>query len=67
MKQGNGNSRAGEQKREPISHAVSPGAVSQIGTHVGTAQAVEPLYKGRGFEAPMAGTDTHHKGSQGKY
>lgn len=66
MKQGKASSSgSGAQKREPISHAVNPGAVSQIGAHVGRARAVEPLYKGRGVEAPAPKAMTVHKsGSQ---
>lgn len=67
MKQGTGNSQPGSQKREPIAKAVSPGAVSQLGTHTGAARAVEKLYEGRGYEAPMSGSDTHKSGSQGKH
>lgn len=68
MKQGqasnNGNSG---QKREPISHAVSPCAVDQLGNHVGTRRAVEQLYEGHGYKAPMGkGTTVHPSGTQGK-
>jgi len=65
MKQGPSTSKAGDQKREPISHAVSPCAAGDIGLqYVGKS---EPLYEGRGIEAPLAGTDYHPKGSQGKH
>lgn len=67
MKQGQGTSTQSGQKREPISHVVSPGAVSQLGNHVGNARAIEPLYKGRGIEAPKANTTIHNSGSQGKH
>lgn len=66
MKQGSGNSSMGDQKREPVSHAVDPGAVSQIGVHEVNYVKV-PLYTGRGFEAPMAGSEVHPCGSQGKH
>lgn len=68
MKQGTGNSRPGDQKREPIAHAVDVCSVADIGNQQryirGTSRE---LYEGRGYEAPMAGTDTHHSGSQGKH
>lgn len=70
MKQGTANSRAGDQKREPIAHAVDVCSVSEIGiqqVHVGRGASSRELYEGRGFEAPMAGSDTHPSGSQGKH
>lgn len=67
MKQGTGNSQAGSQKREPISRAVDPGYAAQLGTMTGTAKSVEKMYEGRGYEALMAGSDSHKSGSQGKY
>ena len=67
MKQGTGASRPGSQKMEPVSHKINPGAVSQIGNHVGTAKAVEPLVMGRGVQAPKPKETTHACGSQGKH
>lgn len=68
MKQGTGNSRPGDQKREPISHAVNVSSVAEIGIHqVHTGGSSRELYSGRGYEAPLAGSDTHHSGSQGKH
>jgi len=67
MKQGTANSRSGETKREPISHAVNISGVSQIGCMTGTARSVEPLYAGRGYEAPKAASTSHPSGSQGKH
>jgi hypothetical protein len=66
MKQGNGNSTNSGQKREPIAHAVSPAAVSEIGIHQVRANSL-PLYEGRGLEAPMQGQTNHPTGSQGKH
>lgn len=61
-------SGAGSQKREPIAHAVSEGAVSQLGAHVGGRTAArETLYEGRGFEAPTGGSQVHKCGSQGRH
>jgi hypothetical protein len=54
------------KKREPIAHAVSPAAVSEIGIHQTRATSL-PLYEGRGLEAPMQGTTIHETGSQGKH
>ncbi len=66
MKQGTGNSTNSAQKREPIAHAVSPAAVSEIGIHQVRHTSL-PLYEGRGLEAPMQGTTNHPTGSQGKH
>lgn len=57
---------AGDRKREPISKAVSPGAVSEIGIQQVRTNS-QPLYQGRGFQAPAPqATTTHPSGSQGK-
>ena len=66
MKQGTANNTNSGQKREPIAHAVSPAAVSEIGIQQVRNTSI-PLYKGRGLEAPMQGTTIHHCGSQGKH
>lgn len=67
MKQGHATtSGPASQKREPIAHAVSPAAVSEIGIHQIRHTSV-PLYQGRGLEAPMQGTTIHHTGSQGRH
>lgn len=68
MKQGKGMSSQGAHKQEPISKAVNPKGVAQIGTLVGNAKAVEPLYQGRGATSPAPkATTTHVKGSQGRH
>jgi hypothetical protein len=56
----------GSTKREPIAHAVSVPAVSEIGVQVVRSTSL-PLYEGRGLEAPMVGTTTYETGSQGKH
>jgi hypothetical protein len=56
----------GSTKREPIAHAVSPAAVSEIGIHQVRGTSL-PLYEGRGLEAPMVGTTHYEHGSQGKH
>ena len=66
MKQGTGNSRMGATKVEPKPRAVSPGAVSDLGIHQLRTRS-EPLYQGRGYKAPMAGTSAHKSGTQGKH
>lgn len=66
MKQGSGNSRTGDTKREPISRAVNPGGAAQLGTAV--ISNPTPLYAGRGYTAPApAKVDSHPAGSQGKH
>ena len=66
MKEGTGRTTQSGQKREPIPHAVSPAAVSEIGIHQVRGTSL-PLYIGRGLEAPMVGTTIHESGSQGKH
>lgn len=70
MKQGKATtSTMGSTKQEPISRAVNPEAVAEMGakeTRIGRASSV-PLYEGRGLKAPMSGTQTHQRGSQGKH
>lgn len=67
MKQGQAQSSGtASTKLEPIAHAVSPAAVSEIGIHQVRSTSL-PLYEGRGLEAPMQGTTIHHCGSQGKH
>lgn len=66
MKQGSGNSSRGDTKREPISHAINPGGVSELGNAV--AKNPSPMSAGRGFTAPApVATTTHECGSQGKH
>lgn len=67
MKQGTGNNSASGQKREPISRAISPAAVSEIGikqVHTGPAPS---LVEGRGYKAPLGTSSTHKCGSQGRH
>lgn len=67
MKQGPSNSHPGDQKREPISQSIDPGAVSQIGIKEVNLRP-EPLVTGRGYTAPApVASTTHHSGSQGRH
>lgn len=61
------HSSVASTKREPNSHAVSECAVADIGMQNVYCAPPEPLYKGRGFEAPAISSETHHCGSQGKH
>lgn len=67
MKQGRATSSSmGSTKVEPNSRGVSVDAVADIGVqHIDLRP--EPLYEGRGLEAPKAKTTIHHCGSQGKH
>lgn len=66
MKQGTANNTKGAQKQEPNSQGINPHYAADIGLqHVYVRS--EPMYEGRGIEAPVAGTTTHHCGSQGKH
>lgn len=64
----------GGVKREPISRAVNPAAVADIGimkgNHVMDTGDVpfktRQMYEGRGLQAPMSGCAIHKAGSQGK-
>jgi hypothetical protein len=77
MRQGQASYVKGDYKTEPKAHRVSETAVSQLGTALGNHAmdsggkilrgASKPLYEGRGLEAPMAGEQCHHCGSQGRY
>jgi hypothetical protein len=44
-------------KREPISHAVSPGAVSRMGGALGVGSNYKALYSGAGYSTPQGPTD----------
>jgi len=77
VKQGSATtSRGGSTKVEPMSRAVSPAAVDQMGNMLGNHATDQkggslhggtvPLYQGRGLEAPMVGTTIHKGGSQGR-
>ena len=66
MKQGEAKHVVSGTKQEPISHAVNPAAVAELGIHEVRHSSI-PLYEGRGLEAPMVGTTQYHSGSQGKH
>lgn len=67
MKQGTGRT-TNEGKREPISHSISPGAVSRLGTIVGPGTPFKSLQGDDGvLRAPMASHELHLSGSQGKH
>jgi len=76
MKQGRAtHSGMGSTKIEPAAKAVSPGAVSRLGsaqgTHLTDNREVRlrstNLYEGRGLEAPKASCTTSNCGSQGRH
>jgi hypothetical protein len=53
-------------REQPRVRAASPGAVSQLGTHVANPQAVEPLYGGPSFQpVPLGNTLTNNVGPGG--
>lgn len=77
MKQGHA-SREGKYggKVEPSAKAVNKDWTSQMGNSVGNhvTHQSEPLsgvradpYKGRGYEAPRNKSQSHNRGSQGRY
>jgi hypothetical protein len=65
MKQGTGTSRMGATKVEPMSKAVNPGKVADMGLQQVRMRPHKDL--GRGYKAPMAESSTHKAGSQGKH
>ena len=68
VKQGRASSSGpNDRKREPISKAVNVAGVAQLGEMVGTRRAVETLYQGKGYRAPMGGQQVHRSGSQGRH
>lgn len=66
MKQGTGKTIVGGGKVEPQSTGVNPGAVGNIGIQSVHVKS-QPMYQGRGLQAPMVGSSTHKSGSQGKH
>jgi hypothetical protein len=44
-------------KSEPISHSISPGAVSRLGAKVGEGTPYKPLYSGPGYSPPVGPTE----------
>ena len=67
MKQGRATtSFVGSTKTEPVSRAVNPETVSEIGIHQVRHTSL-PLYEGRGLQAPMVSETTHKSGTQGKH
>jgi hypothetical protein len=77
MKQGRAGRDVSESYHvDPKSRGVNPGGVNILGNHVGdhvtaspqgTKYTGEPLYRGRGFEAPRNKSQSHGSGSQGRY
>lgn len=67
MKQGRADkSGHAGYKVEPTAKAVNPGGVAQIGVAI-DPKVHQPMYEGRGYEAPKAGKTIHHHGSQGRH
>ena len=65
-----------DRKVEPRSRAVNPAGVAQIGNSQGNHAtdtqrilrgAVENVYAGRGYKAPMRSVNTSNSGSQGRH
>ena len=50
-------SQTNAPKREPISHAVSVGAVSRLGGMVGEGTPYKNLYNKQGYTTPLGPTD----------
>lgn len=64
MKQGRA-SHSGDAgfKTEPVSRKVNPGAVNQLGNHLGNPGAIESFYGGMGYKT--SAVPTLGKGNQG--
>jgi hypothetical protein len=77
MKQGRASiSGPLDRKIEPISRAINPGAVGNLGTSLGNHATdgngdmpfkQTPADAGRGYKAPGIGGKRHDRGSQGRY
>jgi hypothetical protein len=74
MKQGKATTFGNDSKTEPMSKAINPGAVADIGNmkgnHADTGDmpfTSTPMDAGRGYRAPGIGSTTHKGGSQGKH
>jgi hypothetical protein len=66
MKQGTGNSKAGDRKVEPKSKAKNPGKVADIGMQVVRSRQHVDLGRGEKAPAPQS-SSTSKSGSQGKH
>jgi len=79
MKQGRASlTTQADAKVEPRPRVVHPGAVNQLGNHLGNTQAIEKLYGGMGYkqvgaatlgqgnQGPGAHRTVHKTGSQGR-
>lgn len=66
MKQGRATSSGpGSRKIEPVSKAINPGAVADIGIRQIRMRPHKDL--GRGYKAPMTSSSNHKSGSQGRH
>lgn len=66
MKQGAASRTVYEPMVQPTPHRVTPARSTQYGA--ATNYEKDPLYKGRGFKAPMNRSEVCHKsGSQGRH
>ena len=66
MKQGSASRAVTEGKVEPKPMAIRPGGVGQIGIVI-DPKAHEAMHAGRGYKAPVTGSQSHPAGSQGKH
>lgn len=67
MKQGQAKtSIVGSTKVEPVSRAVNPAYVAELGIDESRVRSI-PMYEGRGLKAPMVSETSHKCGSQGKH
>ncbi len=68
MKQGRAqSSMMGSTMTQPVSKAISPGAVSRLGAIQGPGTVAKPMISGPGLKAPMVGQTNHKCGSQGRH
>lgn len=62
-------------KVEPMPHAINPGGVGQLGVSQGSHVTSgpdsdyrgDPIHGGRGYKAPPVKSQSHNRGSQGRY
>ena len=76
MRQGSASrDRREGRKVEPSANGINPGYVAQLGNKVGShvtnegdsSYRGEKMHSGRGFEAPRNKSQSHTRGSQGRY
>jgi hypothetical protein len=59
------NTKREATRERPQVRAASPGAVSQLGSHMTSRSAAEPLYQGKSYPTKLGNTLTNNVGTGG--